>query len=289
MTWQLVLTGLLIGTLVGATGMGGGSLMTPILILVFGFSPTVAVGTDIVHGAAFKSFGALRHRSLGNVQARLSGWMLIGSAPMSLLGVYLSSAIGRQSQDTMRIVLGAMLLVGAAGVLAKALGRFRETADVPFVMSRRDRVAAIAVGALGGFAVGLTSVGSGVFFALTLLIVFPLRSQKVVGTDVFHAAVLLWVAGAGHLVAGNVDLRTVAWLLAGSIPGVLAGSQLTVRLSGRALRLALGAVLGLSGLKLAGVGNAITAGALVAVTVVLVVAGLRGRAARAHGRPTLAR
>jgi uncharacterized membrane protein YfcA len=93
-TWQLVLSGFLIGTLVGMTGMGGGSLMTPLLVLVFGFKPTVAIGTDIAHGALFKTVGAIRHRQLANVQARLSGWMFLGSAPTSLLGVALARGSG---------------------------------------------------------------------------------------------------------------------------------------------------------------------------------------------------
>ena len=91
MTWQLVLAGLLVGTLVGLTGMGGGSLMTPILILLFNFNPAIAIGTDIAHGAVFKSVGAVQHRRMGNVQAQLSGWMLLGSAPMSLVGVWLAA------------------------------------------------------------------------------------------------------------------------------------------------------------------------------------------------------
>jgi uncharacterized protein len=259
-TWQFVLTGLIVGVLVGATGMGGGSLMTPILIFFFGFHPQVAVGTDIVHGALFKSVGAVRHRRLGTVQARLSGWMLLGSAPTSLLGVaaatWLTNRYGEGTESTMGRVLGATLLVGGLGLLAKALVRFRERPDEPFRMTRRDKVAAVAIGLVGGFVVGLTSVGSGVFFGLTMLIAFPLRSSKVVGTDILHAAALLWVAGAGHLVAGNVDGRAVAFLLVGSIPGILAGSHLTVRLPDRLLRLALAAVLGLSGIKLVGLPGA---------------------------------
>jgi uncharacterized membrane protein YfcA len=289
MTWQLVLTGLLIGVLVGATGMGGGSLMTPILIFFFGFNPTVAVGTDIVHGAIFKSFGALRHRSLGTVQARLSGWMLIGSAPMSLIGVAAASAIGDRAESTMRDILGVTLVFGGVGLLAKAVVRFRETPAVPFVMGRRDRIAAIAIGACGGFVVGLTSVGSGVFFALTLLIVFPLRSQKVVGTDILHAAALLWVAGAGHLVAGNVDVSTVAWLLVGSIPGVLVGSHLSIRLSDRTLKLVLAALLGISGLKLLGGerGNALAAAAVLVVIVAVVGSAIWSRRRSSRGVPVV--
>src|SRR4029079_7251157 len=117
MTWQFVLTGLLIGTLVGMTGMGGGSLMTPILVIVFGFSPTLAVGTDIAHGAIFKTVGAARHRQLRPVDQRLSGWMFLGSAPFSLLGVWVADRIthryGGGATDLMTYILGGALLLGA--------------------------------------------------------------------------------------------------------------------------------------------------------------------------------
>ncbi len=254
MTWQLALSGLLIGTLVGMTGMGGGSLMTPLLVIVFGFQPAVAVGTDLVHGALFKSVGAIRHRALGTVQARLSGWMFLGSAPMSLVGVWVSQwmrdTYGDGAQSLQGRVLGVALLIGASGLVAKNLLRFREAPDTAFILTRRDRIAAVLIGLGGGFMVGLTSVGSGVFFGLSLLVLFPLRSSKVVGTDIFHAAALLWVAGAGHLVAGNVDLGSVAWLLVGSLPGVLIGSHISVRMPDRVLQLALAVTLAASGAKL---------------------------------------
>ena len=253
MTWQFVLTGFLIGGLVGVTGMGGGSLMTPILVLLLGFSPSVAIGTDILHGAIFKSVGAVRHRRLGNVKGRLSGWMFLGSAPTSLLGVvaatWFKHHYGSSAQTVQSVILGAALAIGGLGLLAKSFVRFREPTG-PFNMTRRDRVAAVLIGLGGGFIVGLTSVGSGVFFGLTLLVVFPMRSAKVVGTDIFHAAGLLWVAGFGHLVAGNVNLHAVAWLLMGSIPGVLLSSGLTLRLPDRLLRICLSIVLVASGVKL---------------------------------------
>jgi hypothetical protein len=254
MTWQLILAGLLVGLLVGVTGMGGGSLMTPLLVIVFGFNPTVAVGTDLLHGAIFKSVGAVRHRRLGTVQARLSGWMLLGSAPMSLVGVatatWLKHRYGTSGQSLQSIVLGAALLAGGLGMLAKSSRRSSKRFPEVFVLSRRDRVAALLIGLGGGFVVGLTSVGSGVFFGLTMLVVFPLRSAKVVGTDIFHAAALLWVAGIGHLVAGNVNTRAIAWLLLGSIPGVLLSSGLTLRLPDRLLQSALAITLLASGVKL---------------------------------------
>ena len=254
MNWQLSLAGLLIGLLVGMTGMGGGSLMTPLLVLVFGFKPTVAIGTDILHGAIFKSFGAWRHRSLGTVHAHLTLWMLLGSAPASIAGVAFATWLGHRYGDgfeeTAAHILGAALIVGGLGFLVKTFVTGNEKTDAPFLLARHDKVIALLTGIGGGFVVGLTSVGSGTFFGLVMLLVFPLTAVKVVGTDIFHAAALLWVAGASHLVAGNVDLGATAWLLVGSIPGVLIGSQVTVKLPERLLRVGLATVLTLSGVKL---------------------------------------
>jgi uncharacterized membrane protein YfcA len=252
---RLSAAGLLIGLLVGMTGMGGGSLLTPILIFLFGFKPTLAVGTDVLHGAVFKSFGAVRHRRLGTVHARMTGWMLLGSAPMSLVGVELAEWMERTYEGDVESVsakvIGAALVLGGLGFLAKTfVKRGVQPSDAPFLLRRRDRVIAFCLGAGGGFIVGLTSVGSGTFFALVMLLVFPLTAAKIVGTDIFHAAALLWVAGASHLLHGNVDLAAMGSLLVGSIPGVLVGSNLTVKLPERALRVGLAATLLLSGIKL---------------------------------------
>jgi uncharacterized protein len=254
-SWELSLTGLLIGLLVGMTGMGGGALLTPLLILLFGFKPTLAVGTDILHGAVFKTFGAVRHRRLGTVHARLTLWMLAASAPMSLLGVQLAEWLearnGGGADSISAKVIGAALILGGLGFVAKTfVRRGVQPDDAPFLLGRREHLIAIALGASGGFIVGLTSVGSGTFFALVMLLVFPLTAAKIVGTDIFHAAGLLWVAGISHLLHGNVDLGAMAWLLVGSVPGVLLGSQLTVRLPDRALRVGLATVLLLSGIEL---------------------------------------
>jgi uncharacterized protein len=285
MTWELSLTGLAIGLLVGMTGMGGGSLMTPMLVLLFGFKPTVAIGTDILHGAIFKSFGAVRHRQLGTVHARLTVWMLLGSAPASLAGVALATWLkhhyGDGFEDAAKAILGASLVVCGIGFLIKAYLHSRGD-DRPFLLARRDRVTAVGIGLVGGFVVGLTSVGSGTFFALAMLVVFPLTAAKVVGTDIFHAAALLWVAGIGHLIGGNVDLGATAWLLVGSIPGVLAGSQLTVRLPERSLRVALAVTLALAGLKLLDPpgANAVVVAVAAAALALAAVAWLRRHALR---------
>jgi len=266
MDWKYTVLGLLTGLLVGMTGMGGGSLMTPLLVFLFGVPPTTAIGTDIAHGAAFKTVSAVQHRRMGNVRARLAGWMLIGSAPLSLLGVWsavqITDRYGDGVEDVMAQVLGAALLFGAVGLVAKSLVQTAPVGDGDWDLTNRDRVAAVLIGMFGGFIVGLTSVGSGVFFGLTLLILFPLRAHKVVGTDIFHAAALLYVAGLGHWFAGNVDFGLLGWLLLGSIPGVLIGGRLTLAIPEQALRLLLAGVLGLAGVKLLDVPGA---GAIVVV------------------------
>ena len=251
MTWQFTIAGALVGVLVGMTGMGGGSLMTPMLILIFGFDPKTAVGTDILHGAIFKSFGAFRHRQLGNVHSRLALWMLAGSAPLSLIGVQIASSFGGGAQSTMGRIVGATLIAGGVGFLVKTF--IRPPQIRRFDLARRDRISAVIIGAVFGFVVGLTSVGSGTFFGLAMLLIYPLTAPRIVGTDMLHAALLLWVAGAGHLLHGNVDLRAMGWLLIGSIPGVLLGSHYSIRIPDRALRMAFAFVLVLSGIKLSGI------------------------------------
>ena len=261
MTWQFTLTGLLIGVLVGLTGMGGGSLMTPILVFVFGFKPTYAVGTDILHGAIFKTFGAVRHRRLGNVHARLTLWMFLGSGPMSLIGVavasWLERAYGDGVQSAEGYAIGAALVLGAIGLVLKTfVKRGVQPTEGGFVLQRKDKVRAVIIGAVFGFIVGLTSVGSGTFFGLVMVMIYPLTVARIVGTDIFHAAALLWVAGVGHLVQGNVDLHAMAWLLLGSVPGIWISSKFTVQLPQDALRLGLAGVLALSGIKLLNVPEA---------------------------------
>ena len=277
MDWKLSLAGLLIGAMVGMTGMGGGSLMTPMLVLLFGFKPTVAIGTDILHGAIFKTIGGIQHRRFGTVHARLTFWMLLGSAPMSIAGVVLAEQLERRYGDGVESVqtriLGAALLLAGTGFLIKAFLRGKAKSDLPFLLTNRDRVIALGIGLFGGFIVGLTSVGSGTFFALTMLLVFPLTAAKIVGTDLFHAAALLWVAGAGHIVGGNVDFSAMGWLLIGSIPGVLVGGRVTVRLPERTLRVALALTLTVAGVKLVAVpGEALVVPILFGCSVVAVVA-----------------
>ena len=247
---RLSVAGLLVGILVGMTGMGGGSLLTPMLVLLFGFKPTVAIGTDILHGAIFKSVGAWRHRRLGQVHARIGLWMFAGSAPFSLVGVWVATRIGDSAEDLQKAILGAALVVCGIGFALKTVIRGHEGDGRMGRPDTRQKTIAILLGVGGGFVVGLTSVGSGTFFALVMLLAFPLSVSRIVGTDIFHASALLWVAGAAHLAAGNVDLAAMGSLLVGSIPGVLLGSNLTVKLPERTMRYAFATVLTLCGIKL---------------------------------------
>jgi len=273
MTWQFSLAGLLVGVLVGMTGMGGGSLMTPILILLFNFDAKVAVGTDILHGAIFKSFGAARHRMLGTVHARLALWMLAGSAPLALVGVQVAQRI---DVEQLQRAVGVALIVGGIGFLIKTYIH-GHSSDAPFILERSDKIAAVLLGAIGGFIVGLTSVGSGTFFGLAMLFLYPLTAYKIVGTDMLHAAMLLWVTGLAYLFHGDVNMHAMTWLLVGSIPGVLIGSQVGVKVPERGLRVAFGCVLILSGIKVCGVPQStyVIAVALTFGGLVLAVWGIR--------------
>jgi uncharacterized protein len=287
----IILFGLGVGLLVGATGMGGGSLMTPLLILLFGINPVVAVGTDLAYGAVTKTVGGFRHLRAGTVQLPLVGWLALGSCPGSLAGVWLldrlRDAFG-DSFDTFMLVsiAGALLLIGALilwRALAGAAYAARERAD--FSLERRHKVAAAALGAFVGFVLGITSAGSGTLISIGLIVGFRLTPRRVVGTDVVHAAVLLWVAALAHLVSGNIDFGLMGTILIGSLPGVWVGTALAVRLPERGLRPALGIVLLTSGLALIGkAGVAVPAAALVVVPVGLGVIAF----AILRARPTVA-
>ena len=260
MTWQFTLTGLALGLIVGLTGVGGGSLMTPILIILFGFKPTYAVGTDIFHGAIFKTFGAFRHRRLGTVHGHLTMWLFAGSGPMAVAGVAVSYVLRNQISNAETIlgyVIGAALIGGGSGFLAKSfVKRGIQPSEAPFIMSRRDKLFALTTGAVFGFIVGLTSVGSGTYFGLMMVLVYPLTMPRIVGTDIFHAAALLWIAGVGHLIINDVDLHATAWLLTGSVPGILISSRYTIKVPDLTIRGGLGGILIISGLKLLNVPQA---------------------------------
>jgi uncharacterized membrane protein YfcA len=250
----IIFFGLGIGVLVGMTGMGGGSLMTPLLILIFGIQPTTAIGTDIFYSAVTKTVGGWRHLRMKTVNMELVKWLALGSVPAAVGGVALVSII-EQHVDEDRLdslvyaVLGGTLLMVGIITLARALilRNLVEERD-RFDVERRHKVAAVLIGATTGFVIGITSAGSGTVIAILLIAVYRLAPKKVVGTDVFHAAVLLWAAGLAHIVGGNVDFVLAGNILIGSIPGVVIGAALSSKAPQGFIRTALGLVLVGSGI-----------------------------------------
>lgn len=246
----IILFGLGVGVLVGLTGIGGGSLMTPLLILAGGFSPVVAIGTDLAYGAITKTVGGIKCYRQGLVDMRLSWWLAGGSIPGSLLGVYALNRLDAAHGDEFRpYLLGAVafaLVLAAVGTLIRALfmpGAVAKERDSATLKLAKAKSATVAIGFVLGFILGMTSVGSGALIGLVLILLYRLRPQRVVGTDVFHAAVLLWVAGLAHFASGNVDLVLMANILIGSLPGVLLGTSLLPRVPPAGLRPTLGVVL----------------------------------------------
>jgi uncharacterized protein len=238
--------GLGVGGLIGLTGIGGGSLMTPLLILFAGVQPVVAIGTDLAYGAITKTVGGWRHLRSGTVDLGVSKWLAVGSVPGSVAGVLLVDALhdryGGGFDSTLLSVVAAALFIVAFSVLGRALfGVPRERHSVPLTPSAKAR--ATGIGLVLGVVLGMTSVGSGALVGLALIMVFRLTPHRVVGTDVFHAALMLWAAGLAHLLVGNVDLALMANILAGSLPGVRMGTALLPRIPAGALRPALGCVL----------------------------------------------
>jgi uncharacterized protein len=244
----LILFGFGVGILVGTTGMGGGSLMTPLLILVFGIQPVVAVGSDLAYAAVTKTAGGALHFRRGTVQTNLAFWLAAGSCPGAVAGVIVLDRLGLDDV-LIPLIAGALLVTGAL-VLFRALMTIRADERQTVAMGTREKVGAVVLGAAVGFLLGLTSAGSGTLIAVGLILGFRLSPRRVVGTDVFHAALLLWVAALAHLFSGNVDLALTGTILLGSLPGVWLGTQLSARLPERGLRPALGAVLLASGLAL---------------------------------------
>jgi uncharacterized membrane protein YfcA len=294
--------GLGVGILVGMTGIGGGSLMTPLLILVFGVKPITAIGTDLAYAAVTKTVGGYKHWRQNTVDVRLSTWMALGSVPAAVSGVFvldlLEQATGRDFDDLLLTILAAaLLLTGVATLVRSFLKRMHERERATIPMNTRHKVAAVTLGVFVGFVLGVTSAGSGALIAVGLILLFRLLPTRVVGTDVFHAAILLWAAALAHIVAGNVDFLLAANILIGSVPGVWVGSHWSVRVPANVLRTTLAVVLIGAGMALLGkAGLGIPAIALIPFPVAVIILMLvtmqrewRARAGAAAGEPQSSR
>ena len=256
----LALFGLLVGFLVGLTGVGGGSLMTPFLIGVVGVPAPTAIGTDMVYATATKMAGSVQHYRQRSVNLEVAIFLGIGSIPASLLGVQTLEWIkGNYDGDSVKsimitIIATTLILVGASLIFKSFLperwAKSRKIAwDGGTSMSLKRRAFTILFGAAGGYLVGLTSIGSGSVMAVILLLLYPLAPAVVVGTDIAHATVLSLVTGIAHLWHGNVDLGLAGTLLLGSIPGVLIGSRMAPWLPARPLTIVLAVMLVFVGLR----------------------------------------
>jgi hypothetical protein len=249
----IVLFGFGIGVLVGMTGMGGGSLMTPLLILIFNTAPTTAIGTDIFYSAITKCVGGWRHLKMKTVNLELVRWLSYGSVPAAVAGVALVSVLEKHvSEDRLdslvyAVLGGTLLMVGiitlARALILRDLVEERDRFDV----EKRHKVAAVAIGATTGFVIGITSAGSGTVIAILLIAVYRLSPKRVVGTDVVHAAILLSAAAVAHWFSGNIDFGLAGNILVGSLPGVVLGASLSERAPQGFIRTALGVVLIASG------------------------------------------
>jgi uncharacterized protein len=246
---EIVLFGLGVGILIGLTGIGGGSLMTPLLIIVLGIHPVVAVGTDLTYGAITKTLGGYRHLRKGTVDLGVSKWLAYGGVPGTLMGVVLVDRLHKaygKSFDHVLIgcVAGALVIV-ASVVLVRTLllSSAAERERHSYRFTRRAEIAAIVLGFVLGLILGMTSVGSGALIGVAMIVIFRLTPQRVAGSSVFLAAMLLWVAGLAHMVSGNVDYGLMGNILIGSIPGVWIGAHFVDRVPAQALRVTLTAAL----------------------------------------------
>jgi len=273
----VALAGLVVGFTVGLTGMGGGALMTPILVLFFKIQPLAAVSSDLVAAVVMKPIGGAVHLRHGTVNRALVGWLVLGSVPAAFAGVILirSFGDGEAMQNRVKLALGAALLLAVGTMVARAFLTLRRRGAAqrrrvgsaagtrsrePFVIRPR---ATVLVGAVGGLVVGMTSVGSGSLIIVTLLVLYPqLTAAELVGTDLVQAVPLVGSAALGHILFGDFHLALTASLLVGSIPGVYVGAKVSSMAPATVVRRALALVLTASALKLLGATNVELLGAL---------------------------
>lgn len=252
MDWIAIFSGFGVGAIVGLTGVGGGSLMTPLLLTVFKLNPAVAVGTDLWFAAITKTTGAVSHHRSGHVQWRITGLLLAGSVPASFATIALMHATGVSKgwSSALTFSLGIALLLTAVTVAYKGLWQRIGLKLERILPEPRKPAFTVLSGVLLGVLVSLSSIGAGAIGATLILMIYPrLSSQDIVGTDIAHAVPLTLVAGIGHATLGHIDWNLLGALLMGSIPGIWIGAQLTRRMPEKLVRALLCAALVSAGLK----------------------------------------
>ncbi|MEV0474044.1 sulfite exporter TauE/SafE family protein [Streptomyces prunicolor] len=279
----IVVAGALVGFAVGLTGMGGGALMTPIMVMVFGVNPTAAIGSDLAASVFMKPFGALVHQRAGTVRWDIVRWLLPTAVPAAFGGVFLLQLFGDGEvlQQRVKYVIGTALLLAVAGMLVRLwLDRRRGTiADEDAHVPVRP-VATLLIGLVGGVIVGMTSVGSGSLIIVMLMLAHPrLKANHLVGTDLVQAIPLVAAAALGHLLIGDADLGLAATLLIGAIPGVVLGAVASTRVTGPAVRWALVVLLTGSGLSMLKASSPVIVCACLGMAAIGIVVTARGRRA----------
>ena len=252
--FQYALSGLLVGLLVGQTGVGGGSLMTPLLVLLFGIHPATAVGTDLLYASATKTVGSLVHGANHNVDWRLTGRLAMGSLPATACTLFVVSRFdlfGPAASHLLSVALGCVLVVTALGLFLRQRMLAWAGVYLDAIPPRRTRQLTILTGAVLGVFVSVSSVGAGAIGVTAMLALYPrLPTRTVIGSDIAHAVPLTLLAGLGHFMMGSVDLHLVVLLLSGSIPGVLVGSILVSVVPELVTRTVLATVLTIVGVRL---------------------------------------
>jgi len=242
------LAGLVVGSAVGATGVGGGSLMTPILIMFYGISPALAVGTDLLYASISKSFGVMLHGKNGSVDWRIVAWLSAGSVPATFLTLYLIQGIGPTAEldRVIKLTLSGAIIVTALFTLFQELIRARLRLDrVRGELSPRlQHGLTLLSGLVIGAVVTISSVGAGAIGMMLLLLLYPKHAPiRIVGSDLAHAVLITAIAGIGHARMGSVDYSMLFWLLVGALPGIWLGSKLGFKLEPRTLKRAIAAIL----------------------------------------------
>ncbi len=246
-----MLIGLLTGVVIGATGMGGGALLTPLLVLGLGIHPSVAVSSDVVLSLAIKPIGATVHSASGTIRRDIVKWLALGSVPAAFVGaiVFHKFGLGDAATRPLQFLIGVALMIAAAGQLVRMFLRPRTSS----VAAPVRPLVTVGIGVLGGALVGITSVGSGSLMLVLLSLAYPtLSTKELVGTDLAQAVPLVAAAALGHWLFGAPAFGLIGWLLVGAAPGVILGSRISTRTPDRFVRPVLGAVLASSGLKLVG-------------------------------------
>ena len=251
-----IVAGLVVGFIVGMTGVGGGSLMTPIL-LWFGINPATAVGTDLLYAAITKSGGIVVHHRNRNIDWSITGWLTLGSVPAAALTLWLLSTLHSDTEALNAVIkhaLGYVLLLTALAILFKQrLLDFakRHAGDHYHLSDRTLNALTVGTGILLGVMVTLTSIGAGALGTVALFLLYPyLVTKRLVGTEIAHAVPLTLIAGLGHASMGNMDWQLLGYLLMGSLPGIYLGSHLSGRIPDLVLRPCLATMLGFIGYKL---------------------------------------